>query len=77
LIVASDLILDFSIRSRLVGYHDTPKVLEKLVPWAKSMNEDFEVALNRLRLADLQQSTNPTAFQIPTIGNSYDSALDA
>ena len=37
LLGASACILDFTIRSRLVGYHDTSKVLEKLIPWEERM----------------------------------------
>jgi len=41
------------------------------------MKQDFDLALNRLHLIDLQQSTNLPAFQIPSTSNSYDPALDA
>ena len=74
---ASAFILDFSIRSRFVGYHDTPEVSEKLIPWAKSMKEEFEGTLDRLRLVDLQQTTDPPAFQITDNSNCYDRTQDA
>lgn len=76
LIGASANILDFTIRSRLVGYHDTPEVSEKLVPWAEKMKEEFEVGLNQLRIVELQQATNAPAFQTPANTNAYDSTLD-
>lgn len=41
------------------------------------MKEEFEVALERLRLVELQESTNSPAFHIPDDGNDYDLALDA
>ena len=65
LLGASAFILDFAIRSRLVGYHNTPEVSEKLVPGAERLKQEFQVALERLRLIDLQQATNAHAFQIP------------
>lgn len=73
---ASALILDFSIRSRFVGYHDTPEVSEKLIAWAESMKQDFEVALDRLRMLELHQATNTSSFQIPDDDNDYDQTLD-
>ena len=68
---------DFSIRSRFVGYHDTPEVSEKLVPWAEKMKKEFDVALEQLRLIDLQQAIDPPAFQIPDDDNVYDLTLDS
>ena len=76
LLGASAFILDFSIRSRFIGYHDTPEVSEKLVPWAEKMKEEFQAALDRLRVVELQQTTNPPAFQIPDDDNDYDLSVD-
>ena len=76
LLGASAIILDFATQSRLVGYHNTPEVSEKLVPWAKRMKEEFKVALDCLRLVELQQSTNPPAIQIPDDKNDYEITLD-
>ncbi len=76
LLGASAIVLDFSIRSRLVGYHDTPEVAEKLVTWAEKLNEEFVVALDRLRLVELQHSTNAMAFQIHDEINDYHSEQD-
>lgn len=73
---ASAFILDFTIRSRLVGYHDTPEVSEKLVPWAEKIKKEFEIVLDRLRLVELQESTNPPAFIILAPNNSYILTLD-
>lgn len=73
---ASGFILYFTIRSRFVGYHDTPKVLGKLVSWAKSMKQEFDLALNRLQLIDLQQSTDSPSFQIPPENNDYEMTVD-
>lgn len=76
LLGASAFILDFTIRSRLVSYLNTPTPADPLVSWAKSMKQDFELALNHLRLVDLQQSTNPPTFQIPSENNSNYSFTD-
>ena len=77
LLGASAFILDFTIRSRFVGYHDTPAVSEDLIPWAKTMKEEFDVALDRLRLGELQEATNAPSFQIPATPNAYEESLDA
>lgn len=77
LLGASALVMDFSIRSRFVGYHDTPEVSEKLVEWAEKMKKDFEVALERMRLVELQQATNAPAFQINDDVDSYKIFLDS
>jgi hypothetical protein len=61
----------------MVGYHDIPAVSEKLVLWAKSMKEEFEVALDRIRLVELQQSTNLPSFHIQSDDSDYSLALDA
>lgn len=76
LLGASAFILDFTIRSRLVSYLNTPQPADPLIAWAKIMKQDFDLALNRLRLIDLQQSTNPPALQIPVDTNNYDPKLD-
>lgn len=65
LLGASAFILDFTIRSRLVTYMNTPTLSDPLVDWARKMKEEFHVSLDRLRLDDLQQATNSPAFQIP------------
>lgn len=76
LLGASAFILDFTIRSRLVSYLNTPTPPDPLCAWARSMKQDFDLALNRLRLTDLQQATNAPSFQIPVEDNSYDTSLD-
>lgn len=76
LLGASAFVLDFNIRSRFVGYHDTPEVSEKLIPWAERLKEEFVIALERLRLVEVQQATNAPAFQIPDDANKYDLSLD-
>lgn len=48
LLSKSVLILEFTIRSWCVGYHDTPEVSEKLVSWAARLKVEFEVGLNQL-----------------------------
>jgi hypothetical protein len=74
---ASAFVLDFSIRSRFVGYHDTPEVSEKLVEWVEKLKEELRLAMEGIRLREFQESTNTTSFQIPDDSNNYDLALDA
>lgn len=77
LLGASAFILDFTIRSRLVTYPHSTELSEQLYLWSNNLKQDFDLALDRLRLIDLQHSTNPQSFQIPDNGNSYDPSLDA
>lgn len=60
LIGASDYVQYFSIRSEFVGYHDKPEVSKKPVPLAEKI-EEFESALERLKLINLQM----TPFIVP------------
>ena len=53
LIGATVFNLDFTIRSRLVAYLNTPTPTETICAWVRSMQQDFALALNRLRLIDL------------------------
>jgi len=46
LICASDCILDFSIRSEFVGYHDMREVYEELIPWAKKTRRNLNLLWN-------------------------------
>ena len=76
LLGASAYILDFSIRSRFVGYHDAPEVSEKLAPWAEKMKKEFQVALDRLRVVELQVTINTPDFQIPDDSNDHNLSID-
>jgi hypothetical protein len=76
LLGASAYLLDFTIRLRLVTYPGSTELSDPLYLWAKIIKQDFDLALTRLRLIDLQQSPNPPFFQLPPTSNGYDMSLD-
>jgi len=74
LLGASAFILEFAIQSTLVSYLNAPTPADPLRAWARTMKQDFDLVLNRLRLVELHQATDPSSFQIP---DAYDPAVDS